>query len=143
MGITNRPKQTLVLIALIVFSLLQVPAAALFVDVLQGYKHHYLSQMHVGQYAFASFFCGIPVYVTWRFLLAPCYRLNRPFWARLTSTILSLIVLGLSLTCAIVAFQELPTDAQAALLFVFLPLYCSAIPFVFGFIISWLSARCS
>lgn len=139
MNITKQSKQNQVLLCLIIFALIQVPVAALFVDVLQEYKHNYLSQMHFGQYAFASFFCGIPVYVTWRFLLAPCYSSSIPFWALLTRIIISIIVLGLSVTCAIVAFQELHTDAQAALLFVFFPIYCAAIPFVCGFIISWLT----
>ena len=123
----RKHKNFKIFIFLIAALLVQMPASAYISDLLQGFEHRHFARLTITQYLFFSAFFLIPLLTSWNFLLK---RVDHSFSviANTVRTFIALVTVIVSYVFSVQGFLYLHTDAQAAIAFVVLPLYASALP---------------
>jgi uncharacterized BrkB/YihY/UPF0761 family membrane protein len=120
------------ILATILFGLTSNAFAAVVCDLVEGFKNHYTADVSLA----GTLLCAVPallmpvLYLLFYYLGPREVRGNK-----YASFALVAVMVVLSLGTQIWSYLQLATDAQAALAFLFLPIYASFIYVVFGFIL--------
>jgi hypothetical protein len=100
-----------------------MPLAAAITDLLSGFRTHYVTTLEFSGYFLFTGFAALPVL---GFLVIRALILSGRGDARSKKWLVrvpAVVSFGGGLSASVFAFRILPTDAQAAIVFLFLPMY--------------------